>query len=166
MSNQGQQATARPRIVSPTAPTRQSERLRIHARRIIQERAEQQRAANQNNIDPDPSDSDPSDTSSTISEDSFDDETMSSTQPKGILETMLGQEFMTPIASPTITDAQQLQQTLANLLSTITDLQLDGGFSWIIEERGYYMLRRAITDIHFVMPVFPTLPPYNENATR
>ena len=92
----------------------QSEQLRIRARRIIQEQAQLQRAANgkanpdQNNIDPNPHNLDPSDNSSTTSEDSFDDDIMSSLQPKGILKTMLGEEYMMPITSPTIINAQNL----------------------------------------------------------
>ena len=63
---------------------------------------------------------------------------MSSQQPKGILQKMLDEEFMVPIPSPNVTQAQVIQQTMANVMSTIMDYRNDGGYSWLIEEEENY----------------------------
>ena len=96
-----------PNIVSPV---RQSERLQQRAQRILRKQAQQRAHSNIESIPKGKEDNpDPPDDISALSTNSFDsinNTNMSSQQPKGILQKMLGEEFMVPIPSPNVTQAQ------------------------------------------------------------
>ena len=145
-------------------PVRQSARLQQRAQRIIRDWAQQRRIAA---IPEGEEGTDPPDDISALSDGSFDDvHIMSSQQPKGILQKMLGEAFMEPILSPTVIQVQAFRQAISNVLSTITDLRHATGSSWIIEEEGNYKLRLSIGTGEFTMPTLPDLPPYNDKANR
>ena len=162
---------ARPHIVSPVK-TRQKAKLLAQKEKVqdhpLREEEEKQESKDEQ-PDPDPPPSDHEDES--VSEESIDSidsyiDNMSTNQPKGILQKMLGKAFMEPVTSLNVTQGQSIRQTLSNVMSTIMDYRHDGGYSWLIEEEGNYKLRLGITDTNFTMPDLPPMPKYEETANR
>lgn len=163
-------------IPSIVSPIRQSPRLQQRARQILRKRAqaredippipEEKEELDNPPVDP-PNDPDPPDDISALSDGSFNEpEIMSLTQPKGILQKMLGEEFMEPTPFLNITQAQTIWQTLSNVMSTIMDLRHKGGYLWLIEEDKNYKLCLSITDANFTLPTLPAMPKYDKKATR